>query len=278
MKMKRLVLLGAVLAGGMAMAAEPGKPRLSVFHNHVADMAKAKEISIPEAVKRVKALGIEGVEVFDAFDRGEAAEIVAAGLVPSAFIMSADFAYSDETQKVERAFAFIAAHPECRRIMLVPGYAREGDDRAALWEAMKPRIARLLDRARKANVAVELEDFDSDRAIVGSAADLRRAFKAFPDLGHVYDTGNYDYFREDALAALDEFRPRIGHVHVKDIAKEGPRRAVPAGTGRMPIGEMVRRLVASGYSNWLTIECFGSDDIGRDIAVSAAYLRSLLAP
>lgn len=246
-------------------------PRLSVFHNHVADMAREKGVSIPEAVKAAKAWGIEGVDVFSAFDHGEAEKILAAGMKPSTYILSADFAHTDDAEKVEKALAFVK-RTGCPRIMLVAGYFRDGETREAAWQAMKPRIESLVKRAAELKVRVELEDFDDRMQVVGSSEHLRRAFAEIPELGHVFDTGNYSYWKEDAVAALREFRARIGHVHVKDVSSEG--RSVAAGTGVLPIREMIVELKKGGYSDWLTIECFGATNMWETVETSARFLRN----
>lgn len=245
-------------------------PRLSVFHNHVADMAREKGVSIAEAVKAAKAWGIEGVDVFSAFDHGEAEKILAAGMEPSTYIMSADFAHTNDAEKVEKALAFVK-RTGCPRIMLVAGYFNEGESRETAWQAMKPRIESLVSRAAEMKVKVELEDFDDRMQVVGSSEHLRRAFAEIPELGHVFDTGNYSYWKEDASAALREFRARIGHVHVKDVSPEG--RSVASGTGVLPIRDLVVDLKNGGYSNWLTIECFGVTNVWDTIETSARFLR-----
>lgn len=270
-------LIFGVCALGLALAC-PGadRPRLSVFHNHIADMAKDRGISIAEAVKVAQSWGIEGVDVFDAFDKGESAEILNAGMLPSTFVLSVDFAHSADSNKVEKALAFVRDR-KCPRIMLVPGYLNPGEDRDSAWQTTLPRIRSLVRRAGELGVKVELEDFDDRNAVVGSAEHLRRAFAAVPELGHVFDTGNYDLWGDDARAVMREFRPRIGHVHVKDLSRDGTPRSVAAGTGRLPIRELVSELAKGGYRGWLTIECFGSPDIGRDVETAAAFLRGVLA-
>ena len=249
-------------------------PRLSTFHNHIADMAREKGVSIAEAVKAAKAWGVEGVDVFSAFDHGESDAILTAGMEPSTYILSADFAHTNDEEKVEKALAFVK-RTGCPRIMLVAGYFNEGEDREAAWQAMKPRIASLVGRAAELKVKVELEDFDDRMQVVGSSEHLRRAFAEIPELGHVFDTGNYSYWKEDATAALREFRARIGHVHVKDVSSEG--RSVASGTGILPIRDLIVDLKNGGYSNWLTIECFGVTNVWDTIETSARFLRGAVS-
>ena len=260
------------IAWGASAAADG--PRISTFHNHVEALSRERGVTIPEAVALAKSWGIEGVDVFAAFDKGESAEILAAGMQPSTYVLSVDFAHCDDTQKVERAFAFVSER-KCPRIMLVSGYLNPGENREAAWLAMRPRLRDFVARAGKLGVKVELEDFDSREAVVGSADHLRRAFREIPDLGHVFDTGNYSCWGDDPVAAMREFRTRIGHVHVKDLSADGM--PVAAGAGRLPVRAMVGELVKDGYSGWLTIECFGTtNQVGAILETAADCLKEVI--
>ena len=270
-KMTFLSLCAVVLSVSVQAA-----PRLSVFHDHIAKMAEQEKIPLADAVRSVRALGVTGVEVMNTEDRASVEVVLAAGLEVSRYVVFTDFAKNDSTNEIAEAFAFAARH-HVSGIMLVPGYFHTNEmSKAEAWAAMKPRISKFVGEAVKRGISVELEDFDWFEAVVGSRADLRTAFKAEPRLGHVLDTGNYAYWGDDVLAAMREFRPRIRHVHVKDRDRADPRKSVAAGTGAMPITEILASLNRTGYDGWYVIECFGSDDFRRDITRSAEFLRGRL--
>ena len=271
----RLVGAGVFLFALFFAASVQSAPRLSVFHNHISRMAEQRKIPLDEAVRKVRALGVTGVEVMNTEDKASVETVVAAGLEVSRYVVFTDFAKSDSTNEVAEAFAFVARH-HVPGIMLVPGYFHTNEmSKAEAWAAMKPRISKFVDAAAKKGISVELEDFDWFEAVLGSRADLRMAFEAEPKLGHVLDTGNYAYWGDDVLAAMREFRPLIRHVHVKDRDRADPRKSVAAGTGTMPIAEIVTSLNRSGYDGWYVIECFGSDDFLRDITRSAEFIRGV---
>ena len=271
----RLLAFAAAAAWLFGGAVSPvrAEARLSVFHNHLCEIARQEGISLTEACARARSWGITHFDFQHDGSEADVATMKAAGLKPASYVFTSDFGHADETDKVRHAFDFIAEQGFVH-LMVVPGFTAEGEDRQALRPAMWPRLKALVEEARARRLSVGIEDFDYDRVLLGSRADLRLAFAEIPELGHVLDTGNYAFWHDDCLAALDEFRARINHVHVKDRARDDTNRSVAAGTGTMPVAEVVRRLLASGYDGCFTLECFGSAHMADDLRTSAAYLRS----
>jgi len=263
-----LVLVGCALSG----VAEP--VRLAVFQEHIVNMARTRQMSVGDAAREVRNWGIDGVDLWSGEQEETTDEILAAGFKPTSVIYFADFPHTNNQESADHAIAY-AKRVGAPRIMLVPGFVRKDESRTQAWAATKPRLAAFLREAEAAGLEVDCEDFDLDTAVVGSGAHLREALAEFPTLGHVLDTGNYLYWKEDVLGYLDEFCPRIRHVHVKDRAADNPRRSVAAGTGTMPIREVVRRLQASGYRGWYTLECFDGTNTWKGVAGSAKYFSRL---
>lgn len=256
-----VLLSAAVLAG--CVGGDRGAvatPRLAVFHSHLVTMARERGMALAEVVRAVRAWGIEGVDVFDAADHGEAAEIMDLGMACAAFIVSADLAQTEDSDVLDRALA-VAKARRASLIMLVPGQVPPGMSRETAWRIAKPRIAAFADRAAAAGLTVALEDFDWGEPIVGSAGHLRRAFREVPSLRHVFDTGNYLRWNEDPLSALREFQPRVCHVHAKALG------------GRVPLAEIVRRLKAVRYDGWITIECFDATEMWSAVESAAGNIR-----
>ena len=108
-------------------------------------------------------------------------------------------------------------------------------------------------------------------------AALDRLFAASAKLGHAFDTGNYLYCGEDVLPALEHFRDRIGHVHLKDRRAKSDAASVPVGAGIVPVDEVVAKLLESGYDGWFTVEQYGSAQMLEDAAVSIRNVRNALA-
>ena len=53
-------------------------------------------------------------------------------------------------------------------------------------------------------------------------------------------------------------------------------RCVPAGSGCIPIAQIVHDLVASGYDGWLTVEQYGSRQMLADSKAAYANVRQML--
>ena len=90
------------------------------------------------------------------------------------------------------------------------------------------------------------------------------------------DTGNYLFWTNDVLRAQREFASRIRHVHVKDRAKDDVTRSVAAGTGIIPVKEVLAGLRSANYNGWLTVECFGSTNMWDDVRRSAESIAGIL--
>ena len=248
-------------------------PKVSVFHVHLVEMAKERDISLEDVVREVVSWGVTGVDLWFGNQESEGRRLLSAGMRPSSVIVFMDYARTNDCERAERAIAYAKS---CRSplIMLVPGFLREGQTRESAWSMVREGIGDFLARAERAGIRVAVEDFDSRQAIVGSRAHLRRLLAGFPRLGHVLDTGNYVFWGDNVLDAQDEFAARIKHVHVKDRDCADKTASVAAGRGVIPIRQVIQRLLMVGYDGWLSIECFGSADMMRDLRFSAEFIRN----
>jgi len=249
---------------------------LSVFQEHIVNTARQRNISVGEAARLMRSWGVTGVDLWSGEQEETTDEILATGLKPATVVFFADFSHTNDQQAVDHAFAY-AKRVGSPRIMLVPGFIKKGEDRDVGWEAMKPRLRAFLAQAKAVGLEVDCEDFDDKAAIVGSGVHLRQAFREFPELGHVLDTGNFQFWNEDVLAMTDEFLPRVRHVHVKDRDRQNPKISVGAGTGMMPIREVIEKLRKSDYRGYYTLECFAGSNTCKGVEISASYLRSIEA-
>lgn len=264
-----LLGLGVVGLALSASAASSNGPKISVFERHVVEMARQRGVSVDEAVKAVRSWGIEGADLwFSEEEKPGNERMLAGGLKAATLIVFMDLAHTNDTARIDAAIAY-AKNVGSPRLMLVPGFVKKDENREIAREKMKPNLTDFIQRAEKAELTVDIEDFDASDILVGSQDDLRKTFAAFPKLGHVLDTGNYLFWTNDVLKAQREFAPRIRHVHVKDRAKEDWTRSVAAGTGIIPVRQVVRDLVKTGYGGWLTVECFCSTNMWDDVRISA---------
>jgi len=203
---------------------------------------------------------------------------------------AADFAFA---QRVVETTAASGA----KVLLAVPGFVplagRSVADPAyvALVDAARGHMARALDRlvavARPLGVTVAVEDFDDATSPVATSSGMRWFLDRVEGLRCVFDTGNFRYSGEDELAALDSLLPFVCHAHCKDRSLdpasggEAKPSAVgetlyPAsvGGGVVRMGEVVDRLLATGYDGWFAIEHFGASDQLAYLRRSAAWLLS----
>lgn len=255
------VLLALVAAACVSCSQEVQvkHPKLSTFSVHLMAAAEAKGVSVGEMAKEVKSWGITGVDLWLGNDGKVVDEILAAGLKPAAVIAFAEFDDGPSTEVCEEAIAY-AKKVGCNRIMIVPGFVNDGETREAVWDKMIENLRNFVRGASAAGIDVVLEDFDHEKGLIGSAEHLRRTFEAIPEVGLAFDTGNFAFWKDDPVAVLKEFLPRVRHVHMKDRDPEIPANSTATGKGTIPIREIYDILQENGYDGWYTIECFNVKD------------------
>ena len=110
------------------------------------------------------------------------------------------------------------------------------------------------ERAGKAGVTIALEAVNRfESYFVTTMAELAAYVESVdhPAIRGMYDTFHANLEEADPVAAFDTIRPWCAHVHVSEND-----RGVP-GRGHVPFVDTFRRVRASGYDGWLTIEAFG---------------------
>ena len=109
------------------------------------------------------------------------------------------------------------------------------------------------------------EEYD---ALLEATADVGLMFN--PDAGHIVRSG------QDLLACLRRHRPRIAHVHIKDVDAAGDWQ--PLGGGRIPWREVLDFLRETGYGGWIVAEeesAAAYSDQAAAILRNRTYLRTM---
>ena len=228
----------------------PEQPRISIFADHIVTAAQQEGISFAEAAARFREMGYAGVDVSTNIDPAMLQTLDSLGFAHACAIIWIDLVAGPGEAEEEGALDFMR-RTGWDKLLLVPGFLPEdaGD------EVRDAAIARVAAFAEKA---------------------LDRLFAASAKLGHAFDTGNYLYCGEDVLPALEHFRDRIGHVHLKDRRAKSDAASVPVGAGIVPVEEVVAKLLESGYDGWFTVEQYGSAQMLEDAAVSIRNVRAAL--
>jgi sugar phosphate isomerase/epimerase len=121
-----------------------------------------------------------------------------------------------------------------------------------------------------------VEDYDNARSLCYNAELLDALFTQSTRLKFVFDSGNFLFAGEDALENLQRFKDRVDNIHLKDRAAENDMRCVPAGTGCIPMEDILRIMEENGYPGWYTIEQYGSRNMLSDSQESINNIRTLL--
>ena len=271
------ILLPAVLAAlclGSASCRQEAAPRISIFCDHIETAARQEGISFAEAAARFREMGYAGADIRVLQDPAEIRTLDSLGFAHACAITDINYAAGDQTEMEDRTIAFME-EGGYERLLLVPGLmGKEStqEDR----EAVRQRIAAFAARVTARGFQILVEDYDNPRSLCFNTERLDSLFALSGDLGLVFDTGNFLFAGEEALACFDHFRDRIGHVHLKDRVSPTDMHCVPAGTGCIPMADIVRRLAASGYDGWYTVEQYGSSSMLADSRTAYGNLIKML--
>ena len=271
--MKKLLPLLAVLL--CACGQKPAEaPRISIFCDHIWTVARQNGISFREAAAQIREIGYDGADVRVLQNPEELRILDSLGFGHACAIADIDYGAGEQPEMEALALAFLETYGY-DRLLLVTGLMPEGstlEDR----NAARQRIAAFAKRVTDKGYCIMVEDYDNPRSLCFNMAGLDSLFALAPTLGHVFDTGNYLFAGDDALAAYDRFRDRIGHVHLKDRVAPDDMHCVPAGSGCIPVAEIVGKLVSSGYDGWLTVEQYGSRQMLDDSKTAYENVRAIL--
>ena len=271
--MKKLLPLLVVLL--CACGQKPAEaPKISIFCDHIWTVARQNGISFREAAAQIREIGYDGADVRVLQNPEELRILDSLGFGHACAIADIDYGAGEQHEMEALALAFLETYGY-DRLLLVTGLMPEGSTREDR-DAARQRIAAFAKRVTDKGYCIMVEDYDNPRSLCYNMAGLDSLFALAPSLGHVFDTGNYLFAGDDALVAYEQFRDRIGHVHLKDRVAPDDMHCVPAGSGCIPVAEIVGKLVASGYDGWLTVEQYGSRQMLDDSKAAYANVRAIL--
>jgi inosose dehydratase len=208
--------------------------------------------------------------------------LASAGLELAALTLVEDWAATEETP-AERAEADAAIDLARELGALFVLCQMPGRDRSNLEE----RQARLLsclgavgERAAEAGLVSAFHPNSPEGSVFRTEADYSVLLEGLPEtVGFAPDLGHIARGGMDALELVRRTRPRIRHVHAKDMSRGG--RWVPIGEGVVPVKEVAAYLRDTGYEGWLVLED-ESELAERDPDAATAklgiYVEEVLAP
>ena len=247
---------------------------ISIFCDHIGTMASQEKISFAEAAKQIKDAGCHGADVRVLQNPEHLRILDSLGFEHASAITDIDYGREGWEKVEEQTIAFMKEH-DFSRVLIVPALIREGTDEAGV-AAIRSRIAAFAARLSAQGLDPLVEDYDNPRSICYNTVRLDELFAVTPDLGLVFDTGNFIYCGDDTLESLGHFQGRTRHFHLKDRAAPDNMTCVPIGTGCAPIEETVSRMVKSGYDGYFTVEQYGSRQMLQDCLVSIRNIRGYI--
>lgn len=271
-----LVAVTAAAALAVSCRETPLKMRISIFSDHISTISRQENISFAEAAAKIKEIGFEGVDVRVRQKPEEIKTLDSLGFAHSCVITDIDYSKEDQKELEDRTLAFMDEYGY-DRLMLVAGFIpKEGFSQAEM-DAARRRIADFAARVTAKGYKILIEDYDNERSFTSNEARLDSLFAISEDLGLVFDTGNFQFSGEDAMEEFEHFRDKIGHVHLKDRASLTDLSCVPAGTGCIPIVEIINKLKEDKYNGWLTVEQFGSRNMLADNETAYRIIRASIS-
>jgi sugar phosphate isomerase/epimerase len=170
--------------------------------------------------------------------------------------------------------------------MPLPGKGK----RKTIEEELPAALGPVIDYAGTQGIKIALENWYATN--IENLELWARLFEILPqaNFGLNYDPSHLYWQGIDYLAALNEFKERIFHTHVKDVEIRDDRlrrlgsrtdgwwRYVIPGLGRIPWGEYLGALRRIGYNDVLSIE-HEDDAVGREegFIIARQYLEQFLA-
>ena len=180
-------------------------------------------------------------------------------------------------------------------LMVVPGGADPADiaacsrmSREEILGLTVEHFRKICEMAKEKGITVILENTPHAHKPLACAQDIRQVLDQVPELGLVFDTGNFRVadVNADELAAYELLKDRIVRFHLKEVRignfPMGERcvngqaiRAVLTGSGVIPLQELIRRSIADGFEGTYAVEyaatagCRGA----AHIEAAAAYRK-----
>lgn len=245
--------------------------RISIFCDHIGEIARQERISFAEAATKVKKLGYNGVDVSVNLSEKDQHTLDSLGFQHASAISHIDFYQGGKEDECRKALDFMHKNGYTR-LLLVPGIRPDKSDSNTDKVAFK-RIKQFVSQARKEGLEVMVEDFDNVNSPCYNTTALNKLFKAVPRLYLVLDTGNFPFCGEDVMEALHHFRSKIHHLHLKDRRKMRDRESLAIGTGIVPLQDIIKELLKTEYDGWFTVECYGAKNMLSSATTSIANVN-----
>jgi sugar phosphate isomerase/epimerase len=212
--------------------------------------------------------------------------VAEAGLISLAVTAYSRFTSPDPAERAAqldhlRRHLDLAADLGAQYVRTFIGQLPAGRTKAQALPAICDSLRAAAEHAAQAGVIVAAESHD-DWVRSAAVAEILTAVP-HPALRAVWDFGNAFAAGEDPAEGLRVLGPHLGYVHVKDgILSGGQWRLTRLGLGQVPLGRVIRGLLAAGYQGGLTVEWERAwhpelEPAATALPAALAVMRGLLA-
>lgn len=259
---------------------------LSVFYHYVRDVAEQRGVTIPEALRRVRAMGYDGLtfDIFFLTDRANQRRLYESeGLAVHSVYADVDFLHwqPERCWRAANDLLECAAFFGAGNVLVLPGCFRDGDERAAGLRRIYAGLETVCRKAEEYGIDATIENFGIQGAPNGTAAGCLACLDAVEGLKFAFDTGNFSCYGENPHEVYGAFADRLASVHLKErpLNPDGTLRiaSAPVGDGGLDLGRLMRRMIDDGYKGCFIVEQFGLDDQETALRHSADFCRRILA-
>ena len=182
----------------------------------------------------------------------------------------------------------LAKEAGAKVIMVVPG---NGDDKAVcekmthqeMLDLAVQHFTKACELAKPYGMKIGFENTPQEHKPLASAKDVRYVLDRVPDLGLIFDTGNFRVadVHADEMAIYEQLKDRIIRFHLKDVRvgdfPQGERCVsgdyiipVPTGSGVIPICGLIRRSQEDGFDGVYAMEYAAPSDTAGAAHIEAA--------
>ena len=262
--------------------------KLATFYNHIQNARKQTCLSRLQVLTRLKEASITGIEICyedvpDLLSMQE--ELESLGMEVSSIYRT--FAFETDADPAPgQELVDAAVSLGCKKIMPIPGFYPAGSDRDSVRRFMLKPLSDLVSYAQEKNITVTMEDFDNASSPIATSEGMKWFADRIEGLYYTFDTGNFCFTGEDEGDAFENLKEKIRHVHCKDrslsaVNGENPFLCmtgtaiypVSFGSGVIRCQEVLDKIRATGYDDYLVIEHFDANDQLGFLLQSAAWLK-----
>ncbi len=213
------------------------------------------------------------------------------GIIPEALVSMLNMASFSKTER-ERNIANIKGYIDQMEkldvgmIMLAPEVVPAGNEEEfkIMQSLLIEGFQKVVDYSKGSGIAITIENQSTLQRADSKMNDIRYILDCVPELGFVFDTGNFFCIQEDLLEAYELLKDRMIHMHCKDwafnpyghfVRENLPRfEGVAVGEGVLPLKELFTLLHKDGYNGNGVLE-INAWNVSLDMLDrSADFLRS----